>query len=37
MKTQFKIARFWISANYNQLFIIRFIFYFFMQSLRLLF
>lgn len=37
MKIKAKIIKFWLEANYNQLFIIWFITYFFMQFLRLLF
>lgn len=37
MKTKFKILRFWIGANYNQIFMIAFSVYFFGQLLRLIF
>jgi hypothetical protein len=34
MKTQIKIIRFWLGANYNQIFIVWFLAYFLFQILR---
>lgn len=36
MKTQIKIVKFWIGANYNQLFILTAVVYFIAQILRIL-
>lgn len=36
MKTQIKIVKFWIAANYNQIFIILFLLYFVAQIIRVL-